>query len=186
MFTERPNFEALLKQSHSYIPVIMRWGTGIFFLTLGVFYPSVILTPELIIENPWLKYVHFLIAFTAFSDKTSFVAGFGIIFLYSYAVQLYGTFHMLDYIIFIGTGVYLITRTFIPHREYAVALELLRFVLCYSFLWGAVEKFMQPDFFYQLLTDHSYLAMGLNWEFYVRACGFVELCLAWHQGGIQL
>ncbi|MCK7067196.1 hypothetical protein L8P91_13480 [Enterobacter bugandensis] len=179
-FTDRPQFNEWLDKSHNAVPVIMRWGTGTFFLILGFFYPHVILTPELLIENPWLKYIHYAIAVTAFSRRTSIIAGFGILFLYSYAVQLYGVFHMLDYFIFIGTGVYLITQTILSRRAYGMELELLRFVLCYSFLWGAVEKFMQPDLFYQLLEDHSYLAMGLDWEFYVRACGFVELCLAWH------
>ena len=178
--TDRPQFNEWLAKSHNVIPEIMRWGTGLFFLILGVCYPHVILTPELLIENPWLKYIHYAIAITALSRRTSFIAGFGILFLYSYAIQLYGVFHMLDYFIFVGTGVYLITQTILPQRAYGMELELLRFVLCYSFLWGAVEKFMQPDLFYQLLEDHSYLAMGLNWEFYVRACGFVELCLAWH------
>ncbi|MDE1186471.1 MAG: hypothetical protein PW844_08330 [Pantoea sp.] len=179
-FTDRPQLHGWLEKSHNAIPEIMRWGTGVFFLTLGIFYPHVILTPELIIENPWLKYLHFVIAFTAFSKRSSFIAGFGILFLYCYAVQLYGLFHMLDYFVFVGTGVYLITQTILPRRTYGTELELLRFVLCYSFLWGGIDKFMQPALFYQLLNDHSYLAMGLNWAFFVRACGFVELCLAWH------
>lgn len=179
-FTDRPQLHGWLDKSHNAVPEIMRWGTGVFFLVLGLFYPHVILTPELIIDNPWLKYIHFAIAFTAFSKRSSLIAGFGILFLYSYAVQLYGLFHMLDYFIFVGTGVYLINQTILPRRAYGMELELLRFVLCYSFLWGGIDKFMQPDLFYELLSEHSYLAMGLDWEFYVRACAFVELCLAWH------
>lgn len=179
-FADRPSWAPLLNRCHNYIPRIMRWGTGTFFLILYVKYPYILLTPELTVENPWLRYVHLAIGLMAFFRRTSFISGLGILFLYSYSVQLYGTFHMLDYLIFIGTGVYLIMQSFRPKGVHGVELEFLRFVLCYSFLWGAIEKFMQPELFYQLLTDHAYLAMGLQWEFFVRACGFVELCCVWH------
>ncbi|WP_317987340.1 hypothetical protein [Erwinia amylovora] len=154
------------------VPKVMRYGTSAFFLTLAVFFPSIILTPELVIENPGLVYVHFLIAITAFHQRTSLIAGV--------AIQLYGLFHMLDYLVFIGTGVYLIMQTLKPEVFRGLSLELVRFTLAYSFLWGAIEKFMHPELFHQLLTEHNYLTMGLDWSFFIRASGFVEFCCAWH------
>lgn len=162
------------------VPKVMRYGTSAFFLTLAVFFPSIILTPELVIENPGLVYVHFLIAITAFNQRTSLIAGVAILFLYGYAIQLYGLFHMLDYLVFIGTGVYLIMQTLKPEVFRGLSLELVRFTLAYSFLWGAIEKFMHPELFHQLLTEHNYLTMGLDWSFFIRASGFVEFCCAWH------
>ncbi len=178
--TDLAEWQPKLERWHSFVPQIMRYGTGTFFLILSASFPYILLTPELVTDNPWLRYVHVFIAVLAFHRRTSFMAGLGIIFLYSYSIQLYGTFHMLDYIIFVGTGVYLIVQTVRPAGIQGLDLELLRFVLCYSFLWGGLEKFTQPDLFYKLLEGHAYLAMGLDWEFFVRACGFVEICLAWH------
>lgn len=179
-FIDLPRCRPLLNRAHNYVPQVVRWGVAVFFLVLGVFYPQVILTPELVVTNPWLKYIHLVIALTAVSRRTSFFAGFLIILLFLYAVQLYGANHMLDYFIFIGIAVYFITQSTLPQQAYGKELEFLRLMLCYSFLWGAIEKFLHPGLYYQLLTTHSYLAMGLNWEFFVRASGFVELCLIWH------
>ncbi|WP_342322681.1 hypothetical protein AAEY27_20810 [Kosakonia sp. BYX6] len=178
--TDCPRFQPLIARAQNGVPGIMHWGIGAFFLVLGAFYPNVILTPELIVANPWLVYVHLAIAITAVSRKTSVIAGCLILFLYSYAVQLYGAFHMLDYLLFVALAIYLITQNLLPTGANARVLALLRLVLCYSFLWGGVEKFMQPNLYYQLLANHPYLAMGLDWAFFVRGCGFVELCLVWH------
>lgn len=70
------------------MPAIMRYGTSAFFLTLTLSFPHIILTPELVVENPAMRYVHALIALTAFHRRTSLIAGVGILFLYSYATQL--------------------------------------------------------------------------------------------------
>ncbi|PKH22619.1 hypothetical protein CIG19_11600 [Enterobacterales bacterium CwR94] len=169
-----------LNQLERYVPQIMRYGTSAFFLTLTVGFPNIILTPELVTENPGLQYVHGLIALTAFHRRTSIIAGVGILFLYSYAVQLYGTFHMLDYLVFIGTGVYLMMQTLSRENGRGLTLELVRFTLAYSFLWGAIEKFMHPDLFLALLEEHHYLTMGLDPAFFIRSAGFVEFCCAWH------
>lgn len=175
-----PRWQNRLTALERMAPYIMRYGTGLFFLTLTLLFPYIMLTPELVTDNPALRYVHFLIALTAFHRRTSIIAGLGILFLYSYAVQLYGTFHMLDYLVFVGTAVYLIMQSFRQPGQQGGEIELLRLTLCYSFLWGAIEKFMQPALFDQLLTGHPYLTMGIDWEFFVRAAGFVEFCLAWH------
>lgn len=175
-----PEWQPKLTLLENCVPAIMRYGTSAFFLTLTLGFPHIILTPELVVENPAMRYVHALIALTAFHRRTSLIAGVGILFLYSYATQLYGTFHMLDYLVFIGTGVYLIMQTLGGDKVRGLTIELVRFTLAYSFLWGAIEKFMQPDLFYHLLEEHSYLAMGMDWEFFVRAAGFVEFCCAWH------
>lgn len=175
-----PKWQPTLNRLESTVPAIMRYGTSAFFLTLTLAFPDIILTPELVVDNPLLRYVHVIIALTAFHRRTSLIAGVGILFLYSYATQLYGTFHMLDYLVFVGTGIYLIMQSLCSGPVRGLPLEFVRFTLAYSFLWGAIEKFMQPDLFYQLLTEHDYLAMGLDWEFFVRASGFVEFCCAWH------
>lgn len=177
---DRPEWQDKLAILQSFAPDIMRYGTGLFFLGLSAGFPYIMLTPELVTDNPLLRYIHIIIGVTAFHRRSSFIAGLGILFLYSYAVQLYGTFHMLDYLVFVGTAFYLIMQSIRPKGESGQEIELLRLVLCYSFLWGAIEKFMQPDLFFQLLKEHPYLAMGMDWEFFVRGCGFVEFCCAWH------
>lgn len=177
---EIPRFRPPLLRAQQWVAVIMRVGTGLFFLILGLFYPHVILTPELIVANPWLTFIHLAIAITAVMRKTSFLAGLLILFLYSYAVQLYGAFHMLDYLLFVAMGIYLISQTFLPAEEDERVMTFVRLALCYSFLWGGVEKFMQPNLYFQLLDAHSWLAMGFDRAFFVRGCGFVELCLIWH------
>ncbi len=179
-FIDCKRYKPFLAHAHDYVPRMIRCGTALFFLVLGIYFPQVILTPELVVANPWLRYVHLVIALAAFARRTSFLSGFIIILLYFYAVQLYGANHMLDYFIFPGIAVYLITQSTLKQQAYGKELEFLRLIVCYSFLWGAIEKFLHPGLYYQLLTTHSYLAMGLNQAFFVRACGFVELCLIWH------
>lgn len=170
---------ALIKLER-FAPGVLRYGTAFFFLTLTLGFPHIILTPELVIPNPAMRYVHAIIAVMALHRRTSLIAGAGILFLYSYATQLYGTFHMLDYLVFIGVGVHLISQTLCGNRVRGLPMEVVRFTLAYSFLWGAIEKFMQPALFHQLLKDYPYLTMGLNSDFFIRASGFVEFCCAWH------
>lgn len=177
---DRTEWQPHLSALRRMIPDIMRFGSSAFFLTLATGFPNIILTPELVVNNPWLHYLHWLIGLTAFHRRSSFIAGMGIIFLYSYAIELYGTFHMMDYVVFVGTAVYLIMQSVRLQGLQGVELELLRLTLCCSFIWGGIEKFLQPELFYQLLSDHAYLAMGLDWQFFVRAAGFVEICCAWH------
>ncbi len=172
-------WQPALTRLERYAPVVLRCGTAFFFLTLTLGFPHIILTPELVIHNPAMRYVHALIALTAFHRRTCLIAGAGILFLYSYATQLYGTFHMLDYLVFVGVGVHLISQTLCGTEARGLPIEVVRFTLAYSFLWGAIEKFMQPALFHQLLAEYSYLAMGLDPDFFIRASGFVEFCCAW-------
>jgi len=161
-------------------PAVIRYGTSLFFLLLSVLFPYIMLTPELVTDNPALRYVHILVALTAFHRRISFIAGLGILFLYSYAVQLYGTFHMMDYLVFVGVASHLIMQSLRGSSQQGGEIELLRLTLCYSFLWGAIEKFMQPALFDELLRGHTYLTMGLSHKFFILSAGFVEFCLAWH------
>lgn len=177
---DRVRWQPHLSAARRVIPSIMRYGSSAFFLTLAIGFPHIILTPELVVNNPWLRHLHWLIGLTAFHRRSSFIAGLGIIFLYCYAIQLYGTFHMMDYVVFVGTAVYLIMQSVRAKGVQGIELELLRLTLCCSFIWGGIEKFLQPELFYQLLNDHAYLAMGLDWGFFIRATGFVEICCAWH------
>ncbi|WP_350262581.1 hypothetical protein AAF463_24775 (plasmid) [Pantoea sp. BJ2] len=175
-----PKWRPLVEKIRNFVPALMRWGTSVFFALLFFFFPDIILTPDLVIDNPGLIWVHLLIALSAPHYKTSFIAGLGILFLYGYAIQLYGLFHMIDYLIFVGTAVYLIVQSVKNTGLITFALEIVRLTSCFAFMWGAIEKFMQPILYEQLLTNHDYLLMGIDMDLYIKAAGFVEFCLTWH------
>jgi len=179
-FASRAGISEFFEKVNPWVPKLMRFGTSLFFLVLAIGYPKIILTPELVSDNPYLRYVHLAIAITAFSWRTSFVAGIGIILVYAYAVDKYGMFHMLDYIVFIATGAYLINETVIKGAPANKLIEFVRFALCSCLAWGAIEKFAHPQLFFDLLATHTYITLGFDWTLVVMAAGFVEFCCAYH------
>jgi hypothetical protein len=67
---------------------------------------QLIITPELKASSVWLSAIQLLIPMYMFTRATLPAAGAGIIVLYGYGVATYGLFHMLDYPVFIGLGVF--------------------------------------------------------------------------------
>ena len=124
----------------------MRVAAGIFFLalfgwwTLG-YGQSFYLTPELKTDAVWVPWLHLLMALAVISKRTMFLTGIGVFILYIAAAAQYGTFHMLDYMIFLGIGFYL---TVAAAEKKPVQIGFRRTLFAdagLTLIWAAVEKF---------------------------------------------
>jgi hypothetical protein len=165
----------IISQDLAYL--IMRVATTLLFISLFWFAlveKSFFLTPELLTDNTIIKWIHLALAAAVWFRPTVPLTGAGIFLLYGLAIDEYGMFHMLDYLIFPGIGVYFILANF----KRPVWLQL-RYVTLYAttgltLLWGSIEKWAYPAWTYPLLDADPSLLMGMSPEFYMVLAGFVE------------
>ena len=166
-----------LLPQRDYATLLIRISTGIFFFGLWL-QGTMILTPEITRSNEILiDAVQLTIAAATLCSRLCYVAGLGIFFLYGYGIYLHGSFHLLDYLFFVGFALYLIWIS-IPLYNRSTALTILYITLAWSLMWGAMEKFSYPHWYFPLLEEKPYLTVGLDREAFVRIAGFVELTLA--------
>lgn len=164
-----------------YFPATLRLGVSAFFAVVFVYSwtaGSVILTPDLRTDAPWVRWLQLALAVFALSPRTAFLTGGGIAILYAYAVSVYGGFHMLDYPIFLGVAAYLILHSLYGARHARLAHNIMRIATGVTLLWASVEKWAYPEWSFMLLTERPGLTFGFNPEFYMVAAGFVEFCAA--------
>jgi len=163
-------------------PGTLRLGVGFFFIAASSYGIAVdsrfILTPELLVPNEWITNIQLVIALLVLLPATSYLAGIGIIGLYVYAIIEFGTYHLLDYPIFIGVAVYLIIQSLLGDHNSSVALTIVRLCTGITLLWGSIEKFAYPEWSFALLNSTPEISFGLDEEFYMVAAGFVEFCAA--------
>ena len=139
---------------------------------------GLILTPELKADDPGLSIIQLLIPLYLFARATLPAAGAGILVLYGYGVIAYGPFHMLDYPIFIGLGVYFILSLSQSADVLAFRLNLLRWTVALSLLWPSMEKFVYPAWVAPITIVHPELTLGFDVDTVLTAAGVVEFGLA--------
>ncbi len=169
-------FEQLFSEYEDVGLNIARIGTGIFFISIWLM-GGLILTPELLTNNPYVPTIQLLIAGMVLFKRTLVISGIGILCLYAYAIQQYGIFHLMDYTTFIGLGLYLIFSSFKSEKLQKARLPVLYIGLIFAFLWSAIEKIAYPQWFYVLLNNNPGMAMGLDPDFFIGAAAFVEFTL---------
>ena len=161
--------------------VIIRAAAGIFFASLwayGVFgHHSFYITPELTTPSAWVPWLQLAIAACALTARTTPLIGVGILILYVAGVRAYGLYHMLDYLLFLAVGFFLVA-TALPSKGWKKAGFVTLFAATgVNFLWLAIEKFAYPDWTYPLLAEHPSLLMGMDPAFYMILAGFVEVVI---------
>jgi hypothetical protein len=139
---------------------------------------GLILTPELKADDPRLSVIQLLIPLYLFGRATLPAAGAGILVLYGYGAVAYGPFHMLDYPIFMGLGVYFLLSIAQTAELLAFRLNLLRWTVALSLLWPSMEKFVYPAWVAPIAIIHPELTLGFNVETVMTAAGVVEFGLA--------
>lgn len=160
---------------------ILRFGVAAYFIMVVLYFSDapIILTPELRTESGFIPALQIAIAVSALSRRSSLIAALGIALLYVYSVMVYGWFHMLDYLLFLGVMGFLALDWANHPRKRALGLSFLRITAGFSFLWVSVEKWMYPEWAYELLRhDLHILLMGFSPQFFVTGAAFVEFCLA--------
>jgi hypothetical protein len=156
---------------------MIRAGTAAFFVALWAT-GNIILTPELTTQSAIIPWLQVAIAVGMFWRSTLVFSALGIVALFGVGVASYGSFHMMDYPIFLGVAGYLalvgLGRGVIEIRP----LDVARWGTAITLMWASVEKLAYPQWTYPLLQQHSDLALGLDKTFFMTAAGLVEFSLA--------
>jgi hypothetical protein len=139
---------------------------------------GLILTPELKADDPWLSVIQLLIPLYMFGRATLPAAGAGILVLYGYGTVAYGLFHMLDYPIFVGLGIYFLLSVSQTAELIAFRFNLVRWTVALSLLWPSMEKFVYPAWVAPIAIVHPELTLGFDVDTVMTAAGVVEFGLA--------
>jgi len=156
---------------------LLRAVAAIFFALLWA-QGGAILTPELTAAGTSLSTIQLLIPVFLFNRATLPAAGVGIIVLYGYGVAAYGLFHMMDYPVFLGIGIFFILSVSPNPKVVAVRFHLLRWSVAFSLLWPAMEKFLYPSWVAAIAIVHPELTLGFPVDTAVTAAGIVEFGLS--------
>jgi len=123
--------------------LIMRIVTGATLLLS--WQGDAVLVPELQVTAPWVGWAQFILAFMLLFDRLVKYSGLGLLVLYIFAVFQYGTFHMLDHLLFAGAGYFLM----VSQSDNAIIREsrlpALYATVGFSLCWLAIEKIIYPQ-----------------------------------------
>ncbi|MEM7109934.1 MAG: hypothetical protein AAF519_17035 [Bacteroidota bacterium] len=136
-----------------------------------------VLTPELTAKSDLLPWLQFFIALCVLIPVTTAISGVLLIGLYTYCIVDYGFFYMLDYLHFVGIGIYLATIHSNNLKISKSAIPALYVTLGFSLIWLAFEKLYYPSWTLQILEQQPQLAMGFPHNFFIQAAAFVEIGL---------
>jgi hypothetical protein len=139
---------------------------------------GLIITPELKASSIWLSAIQLLIPMYMFGRATLPAAGVGIIVLYGYGVATYGLFHMLDYPVFVGLGVFFALSVSQNTKLLAFRFDLLRWTVACTLLWPSIEKFVYPGWVAPIAITHPEITLGFDVATVVTAAGVVEFGLS--------
>src|SRR6267154_2442297 len=139
---------------------------------------GLIVTPELKASNVWLSAIQLLIPMYMFTRATLPAAGAGIIVLYGFGAAAYGLFHMLDYPVFLGLGVFFALSVSQNAKLLAFRFDFLRWTVACSLLWPSIEKFVYPGWVAPIAIEHPEVTLGFDVATVVTAAGVVEFGLS--------
>lgn len=161
---------------------LMRMGVAVYFVSLLLFPTDrpMMLTPELRSDAAWVPLLQLVIAFAALWRATQLVAALGVACLFCGAMLDYGWFHMLDYLYFAGIVAFMLSDALHGSGAHVgLPFVTLRRCLAVSLMWVSAEKWMYPGWAHDIMRGElSFITMGVDVAFFVKAAGFVEFCLA--------
>jgi len=137
------------------------------------------LVPELHVDRPELGWAQFVLVLLLCFRFTTPLAGAGVLALYLYGLAAYGLFYMLDYLHFVGIGVYLLLSNVETLRLRAVRLPVLYATIGLALIWLALEKLVYPDWALYVLQQNPQLSLGLPPGFFLQSAAFVEISLGY-------
>ena len=157
---------------------IMRVSAAIFFFALFAYYQfrgiTFYLTPELLTTSKIVPWIHLAIGFCALSRYTIPLVGIGILGLYGAAINDYGIYHLIDYLIFLGIAYFFVVTTISHGRWKKSGFIVLYALMGLTLLWASVEKWGYAHWTYPLLAKDPSLLMGMEPYPYMVLAGFVE------------
>lgn len=157
--------------------LVMRVGTGMVLLL--AWQTDVVLVPDLHIPAPWVGWFEFGLAALLLFEATTALAGAGLFLLFSLGAREVGLYYMLDYLLVVGVGYYLMASGSRDQRMSASALPALYATVGFSLCWAALEKVVWPEWGLYVLDQHRQLALGLDPRFFLVAAAFIEFSLGY-------
>jgi len=157
--------------------ILLRASVLIFFVavaTYGFYDQPFLLTPELKTDLVFVPWLQLAIALFALHRKTLPLIGLGIILLYVFATAIYGVFHTLDYLIFLGVAYFFLASTKQGSNWVKSRYVAMFATTGLTLLWASIEKWGYPYWTYPLLESEPGLLMGLSPYIYMVLAGFVE------------
>lgn len=174
-------FDERLRRFDGFASYVMRVSAGVFFLSLFIWYlvhgSTFYITPELKTNSAWVPWLHLLLALAVVTRVTTPITGLGIFALYAAAIGDFGIFHMLDYVIFLGIGYFLITVGLKPTIWLKSGFVTLFACAGLTLIWASVEKFAYAEWTFPLLADNPDMRMGLDPRMFMTVSGFVEFSI---------
>lgn len=166
-----------LSEREKYSLIIVRLAMAAVFLISWA--NGTVLTPELLSDYDWLIWLQFILALMLLFYKATMYAGIGVLVVYAMAISEFGIFHMLDYLHFVGIGLYLFTHRLENEKLRGIGLPALYITIGFSLIWLGYEKLFYPSWGLYLLEQNPQLALGLPSEFFLQAAAFVEISLGY-------
>lgn len=157
--------------------LIMRIGT--FAVLLMSWQARVLLVPELGEWTPAVGWAQFAIALLLLIPRLVPIAGAGLIALFFWSVGRFGFFHMLDYLLWLGVGYYLLVANARHDRLRASGLPAVYATLGFCLMWLAAEKVIYPQWSLYLLGGHPQLTWGMDHGLFLICCAFIEFALGY-------
>lgn len=158
-------------------PLIMRVAMG--GVLLMSWQNDTIIAPEIGIPSPWWGWVEFTLILFLFFRRTTFLTGLGIIFFWLAGIGKFGLFHMLDYVVYPAVGLYLILSYMKSEKWKNFDLPVIYSGLGFSLCWVAFEKLFYPGWGLSVLAQAPALTMGLDHQFFLMSCAFIEFTLGY-------
>ncbi|MGV1769860.1 hypothetical protein ACQZ6B_06770 [Agrobacterium vitis] len=138
------------------------------------------LTPELKAPDASIQWVQLGLAALCLSRRGAGLTGLGLIGLWVGAARQYGTYHLLDYPLFLGFAICLIAISLDRLRVRVLAsvtahrIGLLGATMSWTLMWASMEKWAFADWSLTLLCARPYLTMGLTPEVFLSLSGWFE------------
>jgi hypothetical protein len=174
-------FDQKLRRFDDFSSLIMRASAGVFFLSLWAWYmyfgTSFYITPELKTNAAYVPWLHLALAVFLVSRYTTPLAGVGIFVLFAASIFDYGLFHLLDYLIFLGIGYFLIVSSFKSPKWLKSGFIVLFACAGLTLIWASIEKFGYPEWTFPMLEQNPDMTMGLKPATFMLVSGFVEFSL---------
>lgn len=156
-------------------PLIMRVAMGA--VLLMSWQGNTIIAPDIAVPSEFWGWFQFALALLLLFKETTFISGLGMVFLYFMGIYNHGIFHMLDYVVYPSVGIYLAVSYAKNIKLRNIDLPVLYSGLGFSLCWVAFEKMIYPFWGLSVLAKAPALTMGLDHEFFLLACAFIEFSL---------
>lgn len=178
--SDTPGYERVkgwLESRAANAPVVLRVAAGASLLLS--WQADSLLVPEFRVAAAWLGWAQFAVAFLLLFRRTTPVAGAGLVALYLAGLAQDGVFHMLDYLLYVGAGWYLLVSGARDERLRGTGIPALYVTVGFSLCWVALEKIVYPQWGLYVLQQNPELALGLDLRFFLLGAAFVEFALGY-------